>query len=276
VLPAWHRRRRLGRELADRFPVPPPPWSEDYWPRHVELVSFLLDRPDAPALFARGTRLPRRYGIGFDERVVEYPWLWSRPLGGRVLDAGATLNHAHVLERFRRRVDELHVVTLAAEPQLEGVSYTSADLRELPFEDASFDTVVSLSTLEHVGMDASTYGVDAPRAADPDHELRLALAELRRVLAPGGRLLATVPYGAREDHGWFRQLDQGGVESLISAARPARTRVDVYRYSRDGWQTSSLTEAAGERYHDHHADRTVPPDRAAAARAVACLRLDLA
>jgi SAM-dependent methyltransferase len=275
VLPAWYRRRRLGKELAESFPVPPPPWSEDYWPRHVELVSFLLDSPDAPALFARGIRLPRRYGIGFDERVVEYPWLWSGPVRGRVLDAGATLNHAHVLERFRPCVDELQIVTLAGEPELEGVSYTRADLRELPFEDATFDTVVSLSTLEHVGMDASAYGVDAPRAADPDRELERAVTELRRVLVPDGMLLATVPYGAREDHGWFRQLDQADVESLISAARPAHVRVDVYRYTRDGWRTSSLTEAAGARYHDHHADRTVPPDRAAAARAVACVRLDL-
>ena len=84
------------------------------------------------------------------------------------------------------------------------------------------------------------------------------------MLRPGGTLLATVPYGAAEDHGWFRQLDRAEVESLGG-------EIEVYRYSADGWQRSSLAEAAEERYHDHHADQTVPPDRAAAARAVACL-----
>jgi hypothetical protein len=246
------------------FDPPPPPWDEDYWPRHVELVSFLLDSPDVLSLFERGARLPRGYGVGFDERVVEYPWLASRLPRGKILDAGSTLNHAHVLERFLPRLDELHIVTLAPEDvAFPGVSYEFSDLRELPYDDGAFDAVVSLSTLEHVGMDQSTYGIDAPRADDPAAELRRALAELRRV---GRRVFATVPYGAAEDHGWFRQLDRAEVESLGG-------EVEVYRYTADGWQRSSLDEAGDERYHDHHADRTVPPDRAAAARAVACIRL---
>lgn len=256
-------RRRLEREL-ERFGVPPPPWDEGYWPRQVELVSFLLDSPDAQALFARRGRLPRGYGVGFDERVVEYPWLAARLPGGKVLDAGSTLNHPHVLERFLPRVKELHVATLAPEDvAFPSVSYEYSDLRELPYEDEAFDAVVSLSTLEHVGMDQTTYGLDAPRADDPASELRRAVAELRRV---GRTLLATVPYGAAEDHGWFRQLDRAEVESLGG-------EVEVYRYTADGWQRSSLSEAADARYHDHHADQTVPPDRAAAARAVACLMI---
>jgi len=268
---AWLRRRRLGREL-ERFPAPPPPWTDDYWPQHAELISFLLDSPDALALFAGGKRLPDGYGPGFDERVVEYPWLLSRLAGGRVLDAGATLNHAHVLERVLARGEELHLVTLAPEQvELPGATYDYADLRELPYENGSFDAVVSLSTLEHVGMDTSRYGADAPRG-DPAAELERAESELVRVLAPGGTLLVTVPYGAREDHGWFRQLDRDEVEGLFSFANPSRD-VDVYRYTAAGWQVSSLDQAAHERYHDHHADPTVPPDHAAAARAVACVQL---
>ena len=37
-----------------------------------------------------------------------------------------------------------------------------------------------------------------------------ALAELRRVLRPGGSLLVTVPIGEPEDYGWFRQEDPRG------------------------------------------------------------------
>jgi SAM-dependent methyltransferase len=234
----------------------------------VELVSFLLESPDALELFAQSAKLPRGYAVGFDERVVEYAWLASRLPRGKVLDAGSTLNHAHILERLLPRIDELHVVTLAPEAvEFPSVSYAYADLRELPYEDGSFDVVVSLSTLEHVGMDQSTYGIEAPRAEDPAAALGQAVEELKRVLSPGGTLLTTVPYGAPEDHGWFRQLDRAEVESLGG-------EIVVYRYDAHGWQMSSLEAAAHEHYHDHHADQSVPPDRAAAARAVACLRIN--
>ena len=223
-------------------------------------------------LFARSAPLPRGYGIGLDERVVEYPWLLPRVPRGRILDAGSALNHAHVLERFLPRLDELHIVTLTPEPfSLDDprITYTYADLRDLPYPSAHFDAAVSVSTLEHVGMDMSVYGAAPARAEDPNPELQDAVRELLRVLVPGATLLVTVPYGRREDHGWFRQLDRDDLDTLL----PAPATLDVYRYSSDGWQKSSLDAAAHERYHDHHADRTVPPDRAAAARAVACLAL---
>jgi SAM-dependent methyltransferase len=53
--------------------------------------------------------------------------------------------------------------------------YPEADLQALPFPDGRFELVVHSDTLEHV--------------SDPVSGLR----ECRRVLAPGGRLLATVP-----------------------------------------------------------------------------------
>jgi SAM-dependent methyltransferase len=45
----------------------------------------------------------------------------------------------------------------------------------LPFEDGSFDAVLAVETVEHV------------------RDLQLFLSELRRVLAPGGRLALTTP-----------------------------------------------------------------------------------
>jgi len=54
-------------------------------------------------------------------------------------------------------------------------TYPECDLMQLPFEDKSFDIIVHSDTLEHV--------------PDPD----LALRECRRILAPGGALVFTVP-----------------------------------------------------------------------------------
>jgi SAM-dependent methyltransferase len=58
---------------------------------------------------------------------------------------------------------------------LQGPRGVCGSLLALPFADGSFDVVGAFDVLEH---------------SDPE---QLALAELRRVLAPGGRLLMSVP-----------------------------------------------------------------------------------
>ena len=115
-----------------------------------------------------------------------------------MLDAGSALNHPIILERVMPRVESLTITTFTEEeahPEL-GPAYVTADLRKLPFENGSFETIVCVSTLDHVGMDNSAYGATDTRSGDPGREVGLAVAELHRVLRPGGRLLVTVPYGA--------------------------------------------------------------------------------
>ena len=216
--------------------------------RARQAVEAALDDPALLARFERGERLPPRYGVGLDERVVEYPWLVSRRPRGRTLDAGSVLNHRGVLTRVRPLLDDLHIVTLEPErrsyPHL-GVSYAYADLRELPYRDGWFDTVVCVSTLEHVGMDNSGYGSGAPRSADPAGEVAAAARELRRVVAPGGRLLITVPFGDPEDLGWLRQFTEADVQALIDTVAPARKAITVFTYSREGWDVGDAACGGG-------------------------------
>lgn len=63
----------------------------------------------------------------------------------------------------------------AARRGLSGITWEVADIQALEHADATFDTVVSCETVEHV------------------HDPRRALRELARVLKPGGRLLLTAP-----------------------------------------------------------------------------------
>src|SRR5690606_8066719 len=109
------------------------------------------------------------------------------------------LNHPEIIGPWRAAAyGPLSIVTLEPEehafPSAE-VRYEYADLRALPYRDDLFDTVICFSTLEHVGMDNSIYGASAHSAEDPDEEAARALEELDRVLAPGGTLLISVPYG---------------------------------------------------------------------------------
>jgi SAM-dependent methyltransferase len=227
-------------------------------------------------VFRSGSELPKGFGVGFDERVIEFPWLAAHRLGGRVLDAGSTLNHFHVLSRLRLRMDDLHIVTLAPEghafPELN-VSYLFADLRALPIADGHYDRVLSISTLEHVGMDNSYYGTSGGSAPDPQHELLKAVRELRRVLRPGGDCYITVPAGSGERFDWVRTLTAEEIGQIVEEFAPEYHRVDYYRHGADGWQASDADAVGDAFYRDHFTSGPVKAERVVAAQAVACLHL---
>lgn len=270
---ALDRRLAYGPLLRDRFPAADRPFSPGYGVRHEDFLTEMLGREDILRRFARLAPLPAGYGVALDERVVEFPWLLAHAGGERVLDAGSVLNHAHILDAFLPRIGSLTVATLLTEEQTfedRGVTYLSADLRELPFENASFDAVVCGSTLEHVGMDNSLYGSDLAVAEDPATEQRRALDELLRVVVPGGRVLLTVPYGRAEDHGWLRQYDAAALAELLDGLRADTT---YYGYRASGWQRVTAPSLAQAGYRNIHADPAPAEDFAAAARGVACVTI---
>ncbi|HEY2715539.1 MAG TPA: methyltransferase domain-containing protein [Solirubrobacterales bacterium] len=270
---AWERmlpaKRRLGRVWARRFP-PVEPNTLEYLASQRALIGSLLADQGWRRIFAGGDELPVGLGAAFDERVVEYPWLFSRGPRGRVLDAGSVLNHRHVIEPMLAAADDLTIVTLAPEQASFnelGVSYLYSDLRELPLRDGWFDEVVCLSTLEHVGMDTAIYGATTPRADDPQAEAAQALGELLRVVKPGGRVHVSVPFGRREDLGWLRQLDRAEVDELFDRAGAARREETVFLHTREGWRRATPAEAGGAAYNLGPARAE---DLAVAARAVLC------
>jgi SAM-dependent methyltransferase len=110
------------------------------------------------------------------ERAVEVPVAQAevdRCAGGRILEVG------HVLGHYR---PQTHPVVDKYE-QAPGV--LNRDVLALG-DLGPFDLIVAISTLEHVGHDESPQDpTAAPRA----------VAELRKRLAPGGRLVVTVPAG---------------------------------------------------------------------------------
>ena len=206
--------------------------------------------------------------------MVEYGWLFSRGLCGRVLDAGSVLNHRHLVERLLPAIDELTIVTLAPEAislNSLGVSYLYADLRRLPLRDDWFDEVVCLSTIEHVGMDNAVYGAVEPRSEEPREDAAEALRELLRVVRPGGRVHLSVPFGRREDHGWFRQLDREDVDDLLRRAGVGERRRRRSSSTRErGWRRGSAQGAASASYNSEPGRAA---DGAVAARAVLCLTI---
>jgi SAM-dependent methyltransferase len=186
------------------------PWSDGYSKFKNRFIAASLADTALMDRFAGSDALPAGYGARLDERVIEYPWVLARlrQTRGRVLDAGSTFSADLVLDLPWIDGRNLVIYTLftGVVVRRHGVRFVYGDLRALALQDASVETVACISTLEHVGMAQSfDYSAERPYPNARTDDGLLALAEFRRVVQPGGRLLLTVPYGRREVHGWLQQ-----------------------------------------------------------------------
>jgi SAM-dependent methyltransferase len=206
----------------------------------VESEEFrrLLQLDDAVAAGEKA-RLRRRRLRGLtgppasDERCVEMPWVLSRYRGEqRVLDVGyAFALPAYLGALTRLGASGLTGVDLAT-AEVPGLEAVRADLRDLPFEDRAFELILCVSTLEHVGYDNTEYGLEQER---DETGIGRSLAELRRIIAPRGRLLVTVPTGLEEDLGGFVQRPAPAWRSEFERAGFLISEEEVYELGPDGW-----------------------------------------
>jgi SAM-dependent methyltransferase len=250
------------------------PWTDGYLDYKDDEIARVLREKSFS-----GKQLSRGYGFRLDERVIEYPWLFSRlPAGkGRLLDAGSTLNFKFLIEQPALREKKIDICTLAPEHNCywrKGVSYLYEDLRALPYRDDFFDWIVCLSTIEHVGMDNALYAGEehAKEESKPDDYLR-AVIELNRVLKPGGTIYLSAPFGKAANLGWYQVFDHAMVEKTIRAFEPSYAEENYFLYRNDGWQSCAAEDAADATVFDIHSAKGYDPDFAAAARAVFCLEL---
>jgi glycosyltransferase involved in cell wall biosynthesis/SAM-dependent methyltransferase len=208
--------------------------------REVELIEGLLRRvrlDGTPFSLPEGAAV----GPGTTERVVEIPWVLTRWSGERrVLDMGyAFASGFYLTALLGLPIEDLHGVDWAA-ASVPGMLRTRADLRALPYREGSFDLVICISTIGHVGKDALRYGTTAGPAEGNGAQ---SLREIERVLKPGGKLLVTVPFGRAEDHGWFAQYDGARWEALVGAApllRPLER--EVFHLTEEGWERTDDLE----------------------------------
>ena len=117
--------------------------------------------------------------IPLDRGRIAKSWL---PPGAELLDIGCSAGyHVRHLARKAKRVVAIDVDRVALEVarrrvKSRRVTFLHYDGRQLPFADASFDSVSMLDVLEHVS----------------DRET--LVSEIVRVLRPGGSWTVTVPY----------------------------------------------------------------------------------
>lgn len=171
---ALHRRRRLAR-FARQFRAFSRLPGADRLPLRWEDRLPCLDDDTAAA--------------HFDRHYVYHP-AWAARILRELepdlhVDVGSSLLFASILSAFvPTRFYDVRPPAL----RLDGLECHAADLTALPFPDRSIASLSCMHVVEHVGL--GRYG----DALDPEGDLR-AMAELQRVLAPGGSLLFVVPVG---------------------------------------------------------------------------------
>jgi len=157
------------------------------------------------ALAYRLPRPLRRHILHFEAEIEDAVAALARGLaaGARVLDAGAGEGrYARHFARQRYCGVDLAVGDTAWDySRLDAI----ADLTALPFRTGAFDAALSIVTIEHLREPAS------------------ALAEMARVVAPGGSLLVAAP------HDYFRYT-RYGVTYLLEKA---------------GWEVREVRAAGG-------------------------------
>lgn len=123
----------------------------------------------------------------------------------RALEVGGYVGARSLLRASELSDSERWCINLVDQPGDTGIRHVVGNANHMPmFDDDSFDLVVSNAMLEH------------------DKQFWLSIAEMRRVLAPGGLLLIGVPGFVKS------RRDRGAATTTYHV----HYRFDYYRFSR--------------------------------------------
>ena len=179
----WHHRTRA----ADPAAAVPRALQELYDALMVEATA-IAEPPAGDLRFAPSSTHQKHWGeradVGAlvvthteDEHRARYAWAAER-VSGTVLDIACGTGHGSRLLARTAQVtgmDRDLIAVVSARVRVPAGSFRVGNVPPVPYADGEFDNVVSFETLEHI---------------DRDTEF---LAELRRVIAPGGHLLISTP-----------------------------------------------------------------------------------
>ena len=164
------------------------------------------------------------------ERLVEYDFvarnLTSPRRSAAILDVGsAGSNLAQAIREFGSR---WQVFGLDLAQGCDAIM----DARSTGFRNRAFDQVISISTIEHIGLDCGI--------SDKNGDAK-AMREIFRMLKKGGSAIITVPYGRGDKKMEHRVYDKSSLAKL--ASRFSVAKKEFYRYSSGKWVKCSQADA---------------------------------
>lgn len=114
----------------------------------------------------------------------------------KILDVGcSTLAFSSKISNLSRNTCEIIGIDIVNEVGSQGFPLIMMDAMNIGFRSKTFDQVICLSSMEHIGFD---HGIISPKHKDLSSEINgdaVAMKEIWRVLKDKGTLILTVPYG---------------------------------------------------------------------------------
>jgi SAM-dependent methyltransferase len=104
--------------------------------------------------------------------------------------------------------------------QLDSLRFQKGSILDLPFEDGSLSSLSSLCVVEHIGLGRYGDPLD-PRGTEK------AIAELKRVLAPGGHLWLSLPV-ADENAVYFNAGRVHSIDYILQLIEPLQVVEQAY------------------------------------------------
>ena len=169
-----------------------------------------------------------------NERVVEYPWVLRRiaMYEGGILDVGCSGSDLSVkLANQGLKVCGIDIYKKDLHAQGHpNFSFVLCDARWLPFVDNSFDFVIAVSTIEHIGI--GYYGDLEDYEGDEK-----AVKEFLRVCNIMGKTFITVPYGKWAITSMQRTYDERALKRLVKGFG-AEVQVEYFKKHNHFWRKS--------------------------------------
>ena len=177
-----------------------------------------------------------KYQLFVTERILEYPFV-HRVLNARgddrILEFGCA-NSLLCIELANRGLNVWGVDLRPHPLSHPNFSFLQGDFFDNPFEPKSFDAIIAVSAVEHVGLGAYS---EAKKDRNSDSEL---VDMFYSLLRPGGQLILTVPFGRQKYTKFYRIYDSVSLGKLL---RKFVVECEEY-YVREGFSIWMPTSAA--------------------------------
>jgi hypothetical protein len=151
------------------------------------------------------------------ERAVEIPVAFD--FLARQADKEPILEVGNVLQHYENALsDTLGIRQRLIIDKFEvGPGIKNIDLFDLNSAQ-KYQTIISVSTVEHVGQTCDPRGMFGEQKRSSDLEAPLkAIAKLYDLLEVGGRALITLPFGKLIDGGWYIQANATYLDLLVTS-----------------------------------------------------------
>lgn len=190
-------------------------------------------KPFSSFMFANAELRKKHMTLDVNERVIEVPWIFSQfdlHKKQKVLDVGY-LESSVALSLATAGFQVTGIDIRRGDIFYPNLKTVQEDICQTTLKDKSFDVIILLSTLEHIGLD-SMYGRVAKSSSD-----QIAIDSCHRLLKSGGTLLLTTPVAhTASQNNFMRIYTPTRLKQMLKSFKIESTEFYAPQKNRKYWQ----------------------------------------